>query len=127
MDIIRTIEETDCAIATSGDYEQNFRVGDKVYSHIIDPRSGLPVQGGVVGATVIHPSSCMKADALATTFSVLGEEGTRRFIEKYKDDFGLRGLEVYLYVLDDDGGLSEVHIKVEAALKELQKKNEELQ
>lgn len=33
------------AIGTSGDYQRYFMLGDKRYCHLIDPRSGYPVQG----------------------------------------------------------------------------------
>ena len=42
------------AIGTSGDYQRYFEVGAKRYCHLIDPRSGQPVQG-VQSVTVIAP------------------------------------------------------------------------
>ncbi len=39
---------------TSGNYERFREFAGKHYSHIIDPRTGMPVEG-VVSATVIHP------------------------------------------------------------------------
>ncbi|RDV24082.1 FAD:protein FMN transferase ApbE [Alteromonas aestuariivivens] len=61
------------AIATSGDY-RNFYEQDGVrYSHLIDPRTGMPIQHNVVSVTVVHPSS-MTADGLATAFNVMGWE-----------------------------------------------------
>ncbi len=58
------------AIATSGTYEQRFEVGGRVVTHLLDPRSGEPVDG-VVSATVRAPTA-MQADALATAACVLG-------------------------------------------------------
>ena len=61
------------ALATSGDY-RNFRVVDgKRVSHIIDPRTGIPLPYRSWSVTVIA-SSCMEADALATALLVLGED-----------------------------------------------------
>ncbi|MFM7163395.1 MAG: DUF2271 domain-containing protein, partial [Planctomycetaceae bacterium] len=57
-------------LATSGNAWRGFTVGGQRYSHVIDPRSGWPVEE-VVSATVIAPSA-QQADALATAFSVLG-------------------------------------------------------
>lgn len=64
----------DKGVDTSGDYERYFTLAGKRYSHIIDPRSGLPVGDDVVSATVIAADS-MTADIYATTLCVLGEEG----------------------------------------------------
>lgn len=60
----------DRAMATSGDYRNFARIGDRFYSHIIDPRSGYPVSHGVVSATVVAPN-CTLADGLATALMVL--------------------------------------------------------
>ena len=57
------------AIATSGDYEQQYRIGSKKLTHIIDPRTGWPIKE-IAGATVIAPTGT-EADALATAFTVL--------------------------------------------------------
>jgi len=70
--IIGTLELVGGAVATSGIYEQQFTVGDRVYSHIIDPRSGIPRER-VPGITVIA-DDCTTADALATGLLVLGPE-----------------------------------------------------
>lgn len=63
----------DIAIATSGDYRNYFQAGERRYSHIIDPRSGYPVDHQVVSVSVLHPR-CAEADALATALTVMGAE-----------------------------------------------------
>ncbi|MBP5232888.1 MAG: FAD:protein FMN transferase, partial [Planctomycetes bacterium] len=73
----------DCAVATSGDYEQYFLWQGRRYSHILDPRSGRPLSGGVVSATVVLPGACMTADALATAASVLGVDGARELLANF--------------------------------------------
>ena len=64
----------DKAINTSGDYEKYFILNGTRYSHIIDPRTGYPVGGNVVSATIIDDDST-RADMLATALCVLGREG----------------------------------------------------
>lgn len=61
------------SIATSGDYRRWFESDGRHYSHTIDPRTGWPIDNGVISATVLHPS-CMLADAWATALTVLGAE-----------------------------------------------------
>jgi thiamine biosynthesis lipoprotein len=60
----------DRALATSGSWTQSFMHGGRRYGHILDPRSGRPVEG-LLSATVIAPSAAL-ADALSTAFYVLG-------------------------------------------------------
>lgn len=75
----------DGAVATSGDYEKFFEFEGKHYSHIVDPRTGYPVTGGVISATLISPNSCMKADALATTLCVLGVDKARELLKHFPE------------------------------------------
>ncbi|MCH9647271.1 MAG: FAD:protein FMN transferase [Deltaproteobacteria bacterium] len=64
------LKVTDLAVVTSGDYESFFVFDGKTYSHILDPRTGFPVEE-VRGVTVLCPDAEL-ADALATSVSVLG-------------------------------------------------------
>jgi thiamine biosynthesis lipoprotein ApbE len=66
---ITMVELKDRAAATSGSSQRGFRINDRWYSHIIDPRTGMPA-GNVASATVIAPLSAA-ADALATICNVL--------------------------------------------------------
>lgn len=68
------------AVATSGSYERFIEIGGKRYSHIIDPRTGMPVDNELASVTVIAPTA-MESDAYSTTLFVLGEEDGRRFID----------------------------------------------
>lgn len=87
---------TDCAIATSGNY-RNFYYKDGVkYAHTIDPRSGYPVQHSLLSATVIA-DNCMRADALATAFMVLGADSAMAYCERHPEIKG------YFIVAADSG------------------------
>jgi len=68
-----------CAVTTSGDYARGFRVADKWFSHIIDPRTGWPVEN-VPSVTVVAPDA-MTADALATGLNVMGPERGIRLVD----------------------------------------------
>jgi thiamine biosynthesis lipoprotein ApbE len=70
--LIGTVELRRGAIATSGDYDRFFEADGKRYSHIIDPRTGRPVEG-IAAFTVIAPNATA-ADALSTAAFVLGAE-----------------------------------------------------
>jgi thiamine biosynthesis lipoprotein len=70
------------AIATSGS-ERSFAIGGQQFSHTIDPRTGIPIDNGMLTATVLHPS-CMEADAYATALMVMGPEAGMAFARQHK-------------------------------------------
>ncbi len=67
---LRCIDES---VATAGDYRRFFEIDGRHYSHIIDPRTGLPVTHGTVSASAIA-ADCMQADALATVLMVMSPD-----------------------------------------------------
>ena len=79
---------SDTGIATSGDYRNFFERDGQRYSHLIDPRTGYPIQHDVVSVTVVH-GSAMMADAWATALTVMGSAEAMVLAEE-------RGLAVYL-------------------------------
>ena len=69
------------AVATSGDYRRYFEHGALRASHTLDPRSGYPIANDIASCTVLH-ASCMAADALSTTITVLGAAAGLAFAEE---------------------------------------------
>lgn len=63
---------TDAAVATSGNYEKFVIIDGKKYSHTIDPGTGMPVSG-IKSVTIIGPNAEI-ADAMATPVMVMGIE-----------------------------------------------------
>jgi FAD:protein FMN transferase len=57
------------AVAGSGNSRRGFQIGSEWFSHVIDPRTGQPVEH-TVAVSVIAPDAAT-ADALATAFCVL--------------------------------------------------------
>ena len=84
------------SLATSGNYRRFYEEDGIKYSHTIDPSTGYPVQHGLLSATVVA-SDCMRADAYATAFMVMGYEKARSFLEKHTY------LEAYLIYNDEKG------------------------
>ncbi|RZJ78684.1 MAG: DUF2271 domain-containing protein [Flavobacterium sp.] len=68
------------AIATSGNYRRGEQVGNRWYSHIVDPRTAMPVEG-IISATVIAENA-VDAGALATAFNVLTLSESKALAEK---------------------------------------------
>jgi len=73
------------ALSTSGDY-QKFFLDDqgRRMCHIIDGKTGTPVQHALAAVTVVGPDS-MTADGLATTVFVLGPEAGMKIIDARAD------------------------------------------
>lgn len=70
-------------VVSSGDYERFFEYEGKRYQHILDPRSGYPVQH-TISSTIIHRDPVL-ADAAATALLVSGPAE----FEKICADLGL--------------------------------------
>lgn len=69
----RIIELNNLSMATSGNYRNFFDYNGRRYSHTINPKTGWPIDNGIISMTVID-TSCMTADGLATGFFVMGPE-----------------------------------------------------
>lgn len=65
-----SINISNMAVATSGDYEKFVMIKGKRYSHTINPKTGLPVTG-IKSVTIIAPNAEL-ADSLATPVTVMG-------------------------------------------------------
>lgn len=61
---VAQLDLTSGGLASSGDYERCLRVDGKRYGHILDPRSGWPVQGLV--AVSVQAGQCLVAGSAAT-------------------------------------------------------------
>ena len=67
------------AVATSGDYRRGVEIRGRHYSHIVDPRTGMPADD-IISSTVVARTPA-DAGALATSFSVLTPEESARLAE----------------------------------------------
>jgi thiamine biosynthesis lipoprotein len=74
----KTIELSNCAVATSGDLEQFLEIDGRVYSHIINPRTGYGLESRAQVSVVAENG--MLADALASTCLVLGLDQSKVFL-----------------------------------------------
>lgn len=98
-DLFMVLNVRDRAVVTSGDYRQYMIHEGRHYSHVLDPRTGRPVQNNVAGVTVMADSATF-ADALATGLMVLGAELGLVLVEDLAD------VEALFVLKDGDGGFS---------------------
>ena len=75
----RVLELTNAAVSTSGASEQHLDINGRRYSHVIDPSSGIGIDGDIT-VTVIARSG-LDADGLDTAVSVLGRDRGLALIE----------------------------------------------
>ena len=92
-ELIGSVPLEDQAISTSGDYERFYQFKDRRICHIIDPRSGQPIEA-VQSISVITPSA-MGSDALSTALFVLGPKEGLALVNNLPDTEAL--------VVDQDG------------------------
>ncbi len=77
----RSVEEVflkDMSMSTSGNYEKFFRVAGKVYSHIMDPRTGYPAPG-MLQVSVVTPKT-LDSEAWTKPYFING----RNWASKHK-------------------------------------------
>ena len=61
---IAHIQLTEGALATSGDYEKSIEIKGKRYTHILNPRTGFPVEG--ISSVTAVTDHCLVAGSLTT-------------------------------------------------------------
>ncbi|MBE7498803.1 MAG: FAD:protein FMN transferase [Verrucomicrobiales bacterium] len=67
---------TDASLGVSAVAGKAFRQGDREWGHVLDPRTGEPVQGALMAAVVLPEATA--TDALSTALLVLGAEGLEK-------------------------------------------------
>jgi thiamine biosynthesis lipoprotein len=83
---------TNMSVATSGNYEKYVIIGDRRYSHTINPKTGLPVSG-IKSVSVISPFAEL-SDAMATPVTVMGVKAGLSMINQMN--------HIACVIIDDD-------------------------
>ncbi len=76
------------ALATSGDTHRFLEISGRRYGHILDPRSGWPVEGAPRSVTVLAPT-CIEAGILAT-LAMLQGPAAEEFLRTQETSFWCR-------------------------------------
>jgi thiamine biosynthesis lipoprotein len=92
------VEATSGSIATAGDYEHSFIKDGKRWHHIIDTRTGLPVEH--TSAVTVVADSGLAADAVDTAIFVMGAERALKILDKapFKADAVIVDKDLRLHV-----------------------------
>ncbi|MFZ2725893.1 MAG: FAD:protein FMN transferase [Methylococcaceae bacterium] len=81
--IIEIKQEQGLAIMTAGTYQNFFELDGQSYSHIINPKTGQPINHHLRSVTVIHQDPTW-ADAWDTALLCMGEQAAMQIAEKEK-------------------------------------------
>jgi FAD:protein FMN transferase len=84
------------SVSVAGSSEKSFAVGGIRYSHIMDPRSGQPVQG--ILSVAVLTATGTDGDALDDALFVLGPEKSRAYLQHHRD------AEALFFLPDTHGG-----------------------
>jgi len=87
-EIMATIEMTDMAISTSGDYERYFIIDEKRYHHILNPKTGYPVDE-CRSVSIVAKDGAV-TDPFSTGIFILGAEKGIKLLE----EMGIDGIIV---------------------------------
>ncbi|WP_312823319.1 FAD:protein FMN transferase [Epilithonimonas sp.] len=86
-------KKTEMSMTTSGNYEKFVEINGKRYSHIINPKTGIP-STGLTSVTIIGPDATT-ANGFSTSLMVLGKKKGKKLMKQFPE---------YSYVLITDKG-----------------------
>lgn len=78
-----TVLLRDRALSVSAPHGKAFREGERLFGHVLDPRTGEPARAALLAAAA-HASATL-TDALSTALLVLGEPGLQLLAERFSD------------------------------------------
>ncbi|MBX7144231.1 MAG: FAD:protein FMN transferase [Oligoflexia bacterium] len=90
--LLASLKVANAAVATSGDYERYFEVAGRRYCHILNPKTGYPVED--LQSVTVLCNSCLVAGVASTTSMLLGKGKGLRYLK----ELGLK------YVVVDQAG-----------------------
>ena len=97
--IVAIVAVTDRAVISSGGYERFFVENGVTYEHIMDPKTGRPVQNELAQVTIVTPDGTL-GDGLSTALYILGLDAACDYWRAHSDSFDaiftLRDGSVYL-------------------------------
>lgn len=80
-EIMLSINIKNASAVTSGIYERGFEKDGKYYHHILDVKTGMPIENELASVTIIGEKSS-ECDVLSTVCMILGEESAKALINQ---------------------------------------------
>lgn len=85
---IASLTLSDLSVVTSGIYERCFEENGVFYHHILNPKTGYPLENGLLSVSIIGPDSC-SCDALSTSCFALGKDEGMKLIESMEGYYAI--------------------------------------
>lgn len=85
---IAVMDIKDMSVVSSGIYERCFTADQKLYHHILNPKTGYPYDNKLVSVTIISKKS-VDGDGLSTSCFALGLEKGMELINKLEDTYAI--------------------------------------
>jgi thiamine biosynthesis lipoprotein len=98
--VSKNISLSNLAVTTSGSMKKYRKLGSRYWSHIVDPRTALPVDNGIVSVSVIAPDA-ITADAYDNAFMVMGVNNALLLADS------LKYIGLYIVYVNKDGSFSD--------------------
>lgn len=89
-----------CVVSTSGGYERYFEVDGKIYSHILDLKTGYPAQTDLKSVTVISQNGLL-TDFLSTEIYIGGTQNIDNYLNHENYSVIALSLDNKIYISDD--------------------------
>ncbi|MCR4924150.1 MAG: FAD:protein FMN transferase, partial [Lachnospiraceae bacterium] len=87
-EISTSVKVDDKSVTTSGCTERYFIKDDRLYHHIINPKTGYPFESDLYSVTIVSDSS-LEGDVTGTIFYAMGEEKAYKLIKENPDITGI--------------------------------------
>jgi thiamine biosynthesis lipoprotein len=85
---VASMDIVDMTVVSSGVYERNHFVDDVNYHHLLDSKTGYPLNNGLISVTIITSKS-VDGDGLSTTCFSLGMEDGMELINSLNDTYAV--------------------------------------
>ena len=99
--IADSVKVTNRSVVTSGIYERYRLIEDRIYHHVLNPKTGYPVDNTLAGVTIISDTS-LEGDCLSTACLLMGKEKTEELINSLPD--------IEAVLIEKDGTLTELKL-----------------
>ncbi|MCR5388485.1 MAG: FAD:protein FMN transferase [Lachnospiraceae bacterium] len=87
-EISTSVKVIDKSVTTSGCTERYFIKDDRIYHHIINPKTGYPFESDLYSVSIVSDSS-LEGDVLGTIYYALGKEQAEKLIKENPDVNGI--------------------------------------